>query len=74
MIHTVSCQKSVSVASTLITRLICGNATLIRLLYPASCGRKGNMSPKCARAYRSQRASQWKPSIACITARHNNSE
>lgn len=34
----------------------------------------GNMSRSCLRPCRIQRASQWQPSIACITARHSNSE
>jgi hypothetical protein len=39
VIHTVSCQKSVSLAKTRVILLICGKAARMRLLWPDFPGR-----------------------------------
>jgi hypothetical protein len=59
VIHTVSIQKSLSMASSRIMRLTNGRAARRRLLYPDCCGRYGNRPARRLRANRSHRASEW---------------
>lgn len=66
--HTASSATLVTAASRLTSQDMVGGNSHSPLVYPDWLGRDGNSASRCARAFRSQRASLVKPSRACITA------